>query len=145
MAGEAEFHTGIVDPVAFACRLLRKAVRSGAQLVCTAPPAVLDELDRALWIFEEREFVPHVRLPGAAERVARRTPVWLMAVAGSAAETRVLVNLGGEAPVDARNCTRIIELVGASAEAAASARERWRAYKALGLAIRHHPQPDAAA
>ena len=37
-------------------------------------------LDRALWTFEEREFVPHLRvdLHSAGNDLARRTPVWLV-------------------------------------------------------------------
>lgn len=145
MSHEVEFHTGIAEPVAFACRLLRKAVRSGAQVLCTVPADRLDELDRALWTFEEREFVPHVRLAGAAEAVARRTPVWLAAdveealVRQPAAAERVLVNLGATAPPDPHRFPRLIELVASDPDAAASARERWRAYKAAGLEIRHHP------
>lgn len=135
---EVEFHTGIADPVRFACRLLRKAMRRGALLVCTAPPSVLDELDRALWTFDERDFVPHVRVPPAPPALAARTPIWLCAQAGAEAQGRVLVNLGGEPPAAAAPFARLIELVGAGPEAAADGRARWRAYKAQGLAIRHH-------
>jgi DNA polymerase-3 subunit chi len=140
-----EFHTGIADPIGFACRLLRKAVRSGAQVACTAPPALLDELDRALWTAEERDFLPHVRMPGAAERVARRTPIWLMRDADAAASQRVLVNVGASSPAEPAAFARVIELVAADPDAAAQGRERWRAYKASGLEIRHHtPERERA-
>lgn len=138
MAVEVEFHTDIAEPVHFACRLLRKAMRRGARLVCTAPPATLEEVDRALWIFDERDFVPHVRLPSAPPALAARTPIWLAARADAAAEDRVLVNLGADAPAAPERFARIIELVGADAVATAAGRERWRTYKALGLEIRHH-------
>jgi DNA polymerase-3 subunit chi len=145
MSQEVEFHTGIAEPVDFACRLLRKAVRTGARVLCTVPADRLDELDRALWTFEPRDFVPHVRLAGAAETVTRRTPIWLAPDVDAAlarqpaAAQRVLVNLGAAVPQDARVFPRMIELVAADAEAAARGRERWRAYKAAGLEIRHHP------
>lgn len=135
---EVEFHTGVEAPVHFACRLLRKAVRAGAQLVCTAPPALLEELDRALWTFEEREFVPHVRVPGAAAGVAARTPLWLSPQAGEGAAGRILVNLGAEAPADPGRHPRLIEIVGADAEQADAGRARWRHYRQLGLEVRHH-------
>ena len=74
---EVEFHTGVADPTAFACRLLRKACRAGVRVLVTASPATLVALDRALWTFDERDFVPHVRQPGASAPVAERTPIWL--------------------------------------------------------------------
>jgi DNA polymerase-3 subunit chi len=145
MAQEVEFHTGLAEPVAFACRLLRKAVRSGARVLCTAPADRLDELDRALWTFEEREFVPHIRLAAASDRVLERTPIWLATNADDAiarrpaAAARVLVNLDAEAPQDPRVFPRLIELVPADADATARGRERWRTHKSAGLEIRHHP------
>ncbi|GMV47681.1 MAG: hypothetical protein AMXMBFR66_30790 [Pseudomonadota bacterium] len=138
MPTEVEFHTGIADPVRFACRLLRKAMRRGASLVCTAPPPVLDELDRALWTFDERDFVPHVRVPPAPSALAARTPIWLCARAGDEAQGRVLVNLGAGAPASAAPFERLIELVGTEPQEAAAARARWRAYQAQGLAVCHH-------
>jgi DNA polymerase-3 subunit chi len=136
-----EFHTGLADPVGFACRLLRKAMRTGTRIVCTAPPARLDELDRSLWTFDERDFVPHVRVPGAAADVARRTPIWLMPAADAESAGRVLVNLDADVPADPRAFARVIELVAADPDAAARGRERWRAYRARGLEIRHHTAP----
>lgn len=137
---EVEFHTGVADSVGFACRLLRKACRQGARVLVTAPEATLRELDRALWTFEEREFVPHVRMPGAAADVAARTPVWLAGDVSPApaGAPGVVVNLGAEAPADLGALQRLIEVVSADADAAARGRERWRAYKAAGLQIKHH-------
>lgn len=152
MAVEVEFHTGVADPLHFACRLLRKAMRRGARLVCTAPAPLLQELDRTLWTFDERDFVPHVRLPAAASDVAARTPIWLCERADPAAldqaqdraQDRVLVNLGAEAPAEPQRFARIVEVVGTDADAAAAGRARWRAYRALGLGIRHHAAAGAA-
>lgn len=149
MAGlsEVEFHTGVADPVAYACRLLRKAVRRGARVLVTAPGPTLAALDRGLWTFEEREFLPHVRVPGASAAVAARTPIWLAAAAAAAlpagAEApRVVVNVGAEIDAASAQATaeRLIEIVGAEPDEVAAGRERWRAYKAAGLAITHHPQ-----
>jgi DNA polymerase-3 subunit chi len=145
---EVEFHTGVADPLGFACRLLRKAARQGVRLQVTALPQRLGELDRALWVFEERDFVPHVRMPGAPTAVARRTPIWLLArqIEGQdeAATPKVLVNLGAEPPHDLAALQRLIEIVGADAEEAAGGRERWRHYKVHGLQIKHHGGAEAA-
>ena len=143
---EVEFHTGVADRVEFACRLLRKAHRQGARVLVTAPQAVLDELDRALWIFEERDFLPHVRMPGAKPAVAARTPVWLACdstLPGVADVPRVVVNLGAETSVDVVALERLIEVVSAEPDDAEQGRQRWRAYKAAGLEIKHHAAAGA--
>ncbi len=135
---EVEFHTGVADRVGFACRLLRKAYRQGVRVLVTAPAETLDELDRALWTFEAQEFLPHVRMPGAAASVAARTPVWLAPRPGGDGAPRVLLNLGADAPEDLTAVDRLIEVVGAEPDDVERGRHRWRAYKGAGLAIRHH-------
>jgi DNA polymerase III subunit chi len=139
---EVEFHTGVEEPVPFVCRLLRKAVRSGARVWVTAPAATLAELDRSLWTFEERDFLPHVRMPGASAAVAQRTPLWLSTDCGGTSMVsgapRLLVNLGAQAPADLGHLDRLIEVVAADADGAQSGRDRWRAYKAAGLNVVHH-------
>ncbi len=139
---EVEFHTGVADPVGFACRLLRKACRQGVRVLVTAEPGTLAELDRALWTFEPHEFLPHVRVPGATAEVAARTPVWLAEGAAlpklPPGAPRVLLNLGKPEAVDAALADRLIEVVGAEPDAVEAGRGRWRAYKAAGLSIRHH-------
>jgi DNA polymerase-3 subunit chi len=135
---EVEFHTGIADRIGFSCRLLRKASRRGARVLVTAPREVLAELDRALWTFEPHEFVPHVRMPGAAAALAARTPIWLAADSDVAGAPRLVINLGAEAPAEPGTLERLIEVVAADPDEAASGRSRWRAYKAAGLNILHH-------
>jgi DNA polymerase-3 subunit chi len=133
---EVEFHTGVSDPLDFACRLLRKAVRQGARVQVTAPESTLTALDRLLWTFEERDFVPHVRVPGAPLAVAQRTLLWLAPSVQTQNAPRVLVNLGADMPDAGAPVDRVIEIV--SAEDVAYARDRWRAYKALGVPLKHH-------
>lgn len=144
---EVEFHTGVVDPVGFACRLLRKAVRRGVRVRVVAPADTLGALDSALWTFDERDFVPHVRLPGVAAQTAARTPIWLVptlhARAGEAPAPTVLLNLGAEAPDELSGLDRLIEIVSADPDNAARGRARWRAYKARGLAVTHHTAAPA--
>jgi DNA polymerase III subunit chi len=81
---EVEFHTGVAEPLLFACKLLRKAARQGVRVQVTAPAQQLAALDRALWTFDERDFVPHARVPGASAELLRRTPIWLAAQAQGA-------------------------------------------------------------
>lgn len=130
---EVEFHTGLADPVAFACRLLRKAARQGVRVQVTAPPERLAQLDHNLWAHDAQDFVPHVRMPGASAAVAGRTPIWLARAALGADAPRVLMNLGAGGPADLAALDRVIEIVGSDADAADGGRERWRAYKAMGV------------
>ena len=141
---EVEFHTGVAEPTLLACRLLRKAARQGVRVQVTAPPDVLAALDRQLWTFEERDFVPHVRCPGAPAALAARTPIWLTPQMMEGDAPRVLLNLGAEAPQVLQALDRLIEIVSVEPDDAAGARLRWRDYKALGLSIKHHPASRAA-
>jgi len=152
---EVEFHTGVVDSLSFACRLLRKAARRGARVLVTAPTSVLAELDNALWTFDEHDFVPHVRLPSTSTAVLQRTPIWLavdtLSVHHAAqnfqadAAPRVVVNLGADAPEDLHAIDRLIEVVALDADEADAGRARWRTYRAQGLQIVHHQGSDTRA
>jgi len=53
-----EFHHGMTDKLAYACRLLRKAYRSGAGVLVTGDASTLKALDRQLWVFDDQEFLP---------------------------------------------------------------------------------------
>lgn len=137
-----EFHTGVADPVHFACRLLRKAQRSGARVLVTAPPEDLAALDEALWTFEAQDFVPHVRLPGPAAALAPRTPVWLATGPTLPDAPPVLVNLGADPPDEAGAFRRIIEIVGTDPAQRQAGRARWRHYEGWGVKPLHHGAPD---
>jgi DNA polymerase-3 subunit chi len=139
-----EFHTGVADKVDYACRLLRKAYRSGARLVVTAPSPLLATLDRELWTFAERDFIPHLRVPALAPAVAARTPIWLVEGDLPVDAPGVLVNLGAPAPADPTRFDRIIEVLSADADDLQPGRERWRAYVAAGLTPVRHGRPGSA-
>jgi DNA polymerase III subunit chi len=136
-----EFHTGVADPVHFACRLLRKAYRSGARALVTASDAELTLLDQALWTFEAQEFLPHVRLPGAPSAVAARTPLWLASAVVEDAPP-LLVNLGADAPAEPGDLARIIEIVGTDPAERQAGRARWRHYEGWGVKPLHHAAAD---
>lgn len=139
MATQVEFHTGVADGVQFACRLLRKAYHQGARLVVRAPAATLGVLDRALWTFEAHEFVPHLRLQGGVPAPAlQRTPIWLSDEEPPPDGPPILINLAAPAPADPARFARVIEVVSTDPAEVQAARQRWRGYEALGLAVRHH-------
>ncbi len=98
-----EFHHGMSDKLSYACRLLRKAYKSGAGVLVTGDASTLKSLDRQLWVFDEQEFLPHVLATPGQDMPARLhdTPVWL-APHGldqqAPGRRSILVNLGPEMP-----------------------------------------------
>jgi DNA polymerase-3 subunit chi len=135
-----EFHTGVADKLGFACRLLRKAFHRGVRVAVIGPDPDLAALDRALWAFEEREFIPHLRVaPATTAGLAMRTPIWLVSGPLPDGAPGVVVNLGAEPPDDLGAVNRLIEVVSADPDDEARGRARWRGYRARGLAVEHHP------
>jgi DNA polymerase III subunit chi len=129
---KVEFHSGVAEPVAHTCRLLRKAHAAGARVVVHGPGALLDQLDQALWTFDALSFVPHVRLRAGARPSAQqaRTPTWLVDDVAAAPERDVLVNLGSTVVEGWEAFARVIEVVPAEETAVEAGRQRWRRYKA---------------
>ena len=140
-AGKVEFHHGVSDKLAYACRLLRKAYRAGASVVVTGDEAALRTLDKQLWTFDEQEFLPHV-LALAQQAVPPRlhaSPIWLSADPGSApGERSVLINLGTEIPKGMDRFPRLFDIVGSEADDRQHGRQRWKAYAAMGWQVQPH-------
>lgn len=145
---EILFYFNAPDRLNYACRLLRKALRSGAQregrpisgAAVTAPAAMLARFDRALWSFEATEFIPHLLVDAGTLPDARhqRTPVWLVERAEQAAHLPMLLHLG-DAPAEGfESFERLIEVVSANADERDAARLRWKHYKSRGYEIRQH-------
>lgn len=139
---QVAFHSGVSDPVLYACRLLRKAWRQRARVLVQAPPPTLAALDAALWTFEAQEFIPHLCLPAPEPRLAR-TPIWLssaeLPAELRASAPRIRVGIGGAAVTERGDFDRLIEIVGVTPEARAAARRSWRHYEQeWGLVPTHH-------
>jgi len=134
---EVAFHFNAPDKVAYACRLLRKAVGSGAKVVVTAGANDLQMLDVALWTFAPLEFVPHCRA-SANEAVQAASPVMLTDAVPAAPHQQVLVNLGGQVPDGFERFERLIEIVGTQDDDRLQARGRWKHYADRGYAITRH-------
>lgn len=133
---EVAFHFGAPDKVAYAVRLLRKAVGTGARVLVVAEADVLQRLDAALWASAPTEFLAHYRTdaPGPAVGLS---PVLLSegGPPGSVPVLDVLVNLGGAMPEAFERFPRVIEVVSLDEVDRQQARQRWKAYAAQGIAI----------
>lgn len=134
---EVAFHFNAPDKVAYACRLLRKAVGSGATVVVTGPPATLHQLDVALWTFSPTDFVPHCFLDSDA-RVVAASPVVLAPSTDGVPHQQVLLNLGRLVAGGFESFARVIEVVGLDDEDRQVARGRWKHYTDLGYPITRH-------
>lgn len=137
---EVSFHFNVPDRTGYTCRLVRKAHRMGATVVLAGPAQALAHFDRALWTFEDLEFLPHVVLrPGQViEPRWRATRVWLAQDANQPGHHDVLVNLGAEAPAGFESFGKVVEIVSVDPAERAAARERWRHYASRGYTIHKH-------
>lgn len=141
-----EFHHGIGNKLAYACRLLRKAHRAGAKVAVTGDLATLQALDRELWTFDDQEFLPHVLAAGAPlpERL-HATPIWLSPDAASApGERSILVNVGRDVPAGMDRFERLFDLVSSESDDRQEGRQRWKAYAAQGWDVQPHEVKDEA-
>lgn len=142
---EITFYFNVPDRLNYACRLLRKALRSGGDKAASgvavlAPSAVLSRFDRALWSFDAVEFIPHLLLPNAVPPQAHHafTPVWLVEQAERAAHLNLLLHLGDEPALGFESFGRMVEIVSSDAQEREAARARWKHYKARGYEIQKH-------
>jgi len=134
---EVAFHFNAPDRVAYACRLLRKAVSSGAKIVVTGDVDTLQALDSALWTFSPIDFVAHCHLANDAGVVAA-SPVILAPSTESVPHQQVLLNIGHLVPPGFERFERVIEIVGMDDEDRRQARSRWKYYTEQGYVIKRH-------
>ena len=138
-ATEVAFHFGAPDKLAYAVRLLRKAVGAGARVVVVADTEMLHRLDAALWASAATDFVAHC-FTSAPAQVRALSPV-LLADDGIGPEEHVpgvLVNLGDAVPVAFERHARVIELVSTDETDRALAGPRWKSYAERGFSIVRH-------
>ena len=133
---EVTFHFNAPDKLGHACRLLRKAVASGAKVVVTGDDTLLRELDAALWTFAPLEFLPHCLGSEAAPALLAASPVVLAESARAAPHQHVLVNLGSSVPEGFERFERLIEVVTLLDDDRQHARRRWKHYADRGYAIK---------
>ncbi len=137
---EIAFHFNAPNKLAYACRLLRKAVGSGAKVVVTGDEESLQALDTQLWTFSALEFLPHCRADSPLEQ--RMASPIVLAAQLDASETlphhQVLVNLGDGVAPGYERFERTIEVVTLDEQDRHNARLRWKHYADRGYAITRH-------
>ncbi len=137
---EIAFHFNAPDKLTYACRLLRKAVASGAKVVVVGDNASLQTLDTQLWTFAPLEFVPHCRADSPLEQ-RMASPIVLSSQldeGGSLPHHQVLLNLGDAVMPGYERFERIIEVVTLEEQDRQNARQRWKYFADRGYAITRH-------
>ena len=138
---EIAFHVNTPDKIGYACRLLRKAWSVGSKVVVTGDPALLRELDAALWTFSPVDFIPHCYEAQPALR--ERTPIVLADTPHAAPHVEVLLNLGPAVPPGFERFERLIEVVAADEADLQQGRMRWKHYASRGYAMKRHDRAEA--
>ena len=132
------FHFGAPDKVAYACRLLRKAVRAGNRVLVIVDEAELNRLDADLWAVSPVDFVAHC-VGNAEASIRKRSPVVLTsAVATVEEERQLMVNLSCSMPQKFEHYSKLVEVVSLAEEDRVLARQRWKKYTALGYTLMKH-------
>jgi DNA polymerase-3 subunit chi len=132
-----EFHFNAPALLPYACRLLRKVHGRGLRAQVIGLPAMLAQLDQALWTFSPLEFLPHCHADAAAE-MKRFSRVMLCEQPRLDWDRQVLINLGEAVPPDFETFERIIDVVSVDDLHRAQGRERWREYTRLGHELVRH-------
>lgn len=131
-----DFHFNAPDKLLYACRLVRKAYRSGSRMLVWCEDAVrLKRFDELLWTFSDQDFIPHVH---AGDPLAAETPVLLAAEHAECAHHEILINLGDQTPPMFSRFDRLIEVVSSEDADRALARQRFRFYKDRGYPMHTH-------
>lgn len=144
---EIEFHANVPDKLNFSCRLLRKAVRSGAKAVVVADAPLLAALDCLLWEYSSTEFLPHCTA-AAPTQTMTLTPVLLteqLAQQGQYPTGSILINLGQTIPANFEQFERLIEIASVEPEDRLAALGRWKHYKSRGYPLKRHEATAAGA
>jgi len=137
---EIAFHFNTPDKLAYACRLLRKAVGSGAKVVVTGSVDSLQALDTQLWTFSALEFLPHCRSDSPIEQRMASPIVLAPQIDGGPdlPHHQVLLNLGTAVAAGFERFERAIEVVSLDDDDRQWARQRWKHYTERGYAITRH-------
>jgi DNA polymerase-3 subunit chi len=136
---EVAFHVNVPDPVAYACRLLRKAYLRGVTVLVLGEAGQIASLDDLLWAMRPVDFVPHCRGSGEAGLLKRSAVVLIDDMGQKPLRPfDALLNLTAEVPAGYGAFGRLFEVVSLAEADLQAARRRWRAYQNDGVAPKRH-------
>lgn len=134
---EVSFYFNVPHRQGYACRWLRRALREPGvvkPIVVVADGAESKAFDQLLWTFDPVGFVPHVRAVDVHALTPRlaSTPIRLVESL-EGADAGWVLNLGPGVPQGVERFDHVIEIVSRDEDDRRTARDRWKAYKALGF------------
>ena len=135
---EVSFHFNMPDKLAHACRVVRKALNTGARVTVTGDEEVLRQFDVRLWTFSDVDFIPHCYVPESTPQVVAASPVLLAPALDPLPHQQVLLNLGGTIPRGFERFEKLVELVSLEEDDRTRGRLRWKHYADRGYAIERH-------
>jgi DNA polymerase-3 subunit chi len=135
---EVAFHFGAPDKVAYVCRLLRKAVGSGAKVVVLADAETVQSIDSELWALSPVDFVGHCVGTATSTMKEISSVVLVTEIQQALANRQVLVNLTESVPDEFDTFDRLIEVVSVDETDRNHARQRWKNYTDRGYSIARH-------
>lgn len=126
------------SPVMTACKLCDKATAGGHRVYAHVPdPVMAEDLDGALWSFQQGGFLAHERYDG--EPLDEPLPSVLIGdVEPPETHHGVMLNLGLEVPDWFSRFERVLEIVAGDAEGRAKSRERYKFYRDRGYELATH-------
>ena len=123
--------------------MLEKALAAGRRAVVVAGSAErVEALNAALWTWDDRGFLPH---GSAKDGSPADQPVWLTTREENPNGATLLVLVDGATAADLAAWPSVCEFFDGGDEAAlAAARERWKAAKQAGHALKYFRQTGSA-
>jgi len=134
------FHFNVPEKLAYACRVVRKAVGLEQKVWVVTHPDQLQALNELMWSFSKLDFIAHASASAPSE-VLKHSPVVLAQSPQDLPDPHsfdVLLNLDDAVPSHYERFARVIEVVSLDEQDKHTARTRWKHYQQAGCAITRH-------
>jgi len=121
-------------------KLLERALEQGYRVVVLAgSPERVDQLNGALWTYDEASFLPH---GSARDGFPERQPIWLTTTDENPNGANLLVLVDGVRSANPDGFARILDVFDGGEASVAAARERWTAAKEAGHELTYWQQTE---
>lgn len=127
----------LYDRYLFACKLIEKAYHNGK--FCYVLLDTFEQcqrLDDMLWTFRSGSFVPHQLFNGVSPEITSQ--VLIGTLNAPTDWQNVVFNLSSQLPQTWQQAERVLEILDNNETTKAAGRERYRAYKNVGIDITTH-------